>query len=73
MPTGRGSGGNFSRDPAGARGAGEDRRLLAAPGLVEASIFTFTGAWNVSLQALVFLFLAQRFVVAALAAGTVKG
>ena len=87
---------------------------VAAPGLVAASIFTFTGAWNEFLLALVFIsrpdlqtvpvklagmivgdqyvwgmimagailasvpvialyFLAQRFVVAGLAAGAVKG
>lgn len=87
---------------------------LAAPGVVAASIFTFTGAWNEFLLALVFInrpalqtvpvklsgmivgdqyvwgaimagailaslpvvllyFLAQRFVVAGLAAGAVKG
>jgi multiple sugar transport system permease protein len=87
---------------------------VAAPGIVAASIFTFTGAWNEFLLALVFIsrpdlqtvpvklagmivgdqyvwgmimagailasvpvialyFLAQRFVVAGLAAGAVKG
>jgi len=87
---------------------------LAAPGIVAACIFTFTGAWNEFLLALVFInkpdlqtisvklagmivgdqyvwgmimagailasvpviglyFLAQRFVVAGLAAGAVKG